>query len=173
MRPYSVDSDKLTSMPVIVVGADTEVGEAVVNAILPAAAEVRAFISDDGWSTDLKARGVKVALGDLSDTSHVEAAALFCFCAVLITDAALDGRELAFAEQAETVWAGWADAVRNAGVHRTIWVSAGSGFAGGRIGRPTAEVASVVDTDMGRVAAVVARLEEAQTIPDLDSETQP
>ncbi len=141
-------------------------GEAVVSAIIPAAAEVRAFISDEGRAGGLKARGVKVALGDLSDTSHVEAAALYCFCAVLVTDAALDGRELGFADGAGTVWEGWADAIRNAGVHRTIWVGAKSEFTGGRDSRATPEVAVVADTDIARAAARVARLEEAQTLPD-------
>lgn len=141
-------------------------GEAVVSAIIPVAAEVRAFISEEGWAAGLKAQGVKVALGDLSDTSHVEAAALFCFCAVLVTDAALDGRELGFADGAGTVWEGWADAIRNAGVHRTIWVSTEHGFNRGSDSRATPEVAVVADTDIARAAARVARLEEAQTLPD-------
>lgn len=151
-------------MPVIVIGADTPVGEATIEAVLPAAAEVRAFISDEQRVDDLKAQGVKVALGDVSDFSHIEAAALNCFCAVLVAEAAVDGRERSFADAVEDVWEGWAAAVRNAGLHRTIWVGAegtGAGFP-----RPTPEVAIVAHTDIDKAAAVVADLEGLQSIPD-------
>lgn len=155
----------MATMPVIVVGADTPIGEAVVEALAPAAAEIRAFISDEGRVERLKAQGVKVALGDLSDSSHVEAAALHCFCAVLVIEAALDGRELAFASDAPTVWEGWVEAIRTAGVHRTIWVSTRSEHAGIRFSRPTAEVGIVVNTDIDTAAAAVSSLEEAATLP--------
>ena len=112
-------------MPVIVVGADTEVGQAIISAVVPNAAETRAFISDPAVSDELKRLGVKVASGDVSDASHVEGAATRCFCAVLVTDAARDDRVRAFADNPETVYAGWADAVRQAGVQRVIWVAPG------------------------------------------------
>ena len=54
-------------MPVIVVGADTEVGRAAVDALLPDAAEVRAFVTDPKAIDPLKALGVKVAVGDVID----------------------------------------------------------------------------------------------------------
>ena len=78
-------------MPVIVIGADTPVGDTIVEAVSRSAAEVRAFISDDRRADDLKTMNVKVALGDISDSSHLEAAALNCFCAILVVEAATDG----------------------------------------------------------------------------------
>ena len=102
-------------MPVIVVGADTDIGDAIVTIVRRSAPEVRAFITDEDAATGLQERGVKVAVGDVSDSSHVEAAALNCFCAVLVTEAALDGRERAFADHADAVVAGWAGAPAGGG----------------------------------------------------------
>ena len=65
----------LTSMPVIVIGADTPTGHAVVDALLPRRGEVRAFVSDPTEAAALKERGVKVAVGDVSDGSHIGGAA--------------------------------------------------------------------------------------------------
>ena len=113
-------------MPVIVVGADTPIGEAVVRAVRRSAAETRAFVSDSRAAEELRAVKVKAALGDVSDASHVEAAALHCFCAVLVAEAAEDGRERAFADSPAEVMEGWAEAVRRAGVQRAIWVGGGN-----------------------------------------------
>ena len=109
-------------MPVIVVGADTPSGQAIVEALLKGGGEVRAFVTDREVGTALKKQGVKVAIGDLSDGSHVEAAALDAFTAVLVAEAASDGRPHAFASDPEGVWAGWASAIREAGIARAIWV---------------------------------------------------
>ena len=80
-------------MPVIVVGADTRIGDAIISVVCRSAAEVRAFITlDSDTPTASRNGGVKVAIGDVSDSSHVEAAALYCFCAVLVTEAAHDDR---------------------------------------------------------------------------------
>ena len=145
-------------MPVIVIGADTAVGEAAVRMIAPAAAEVRAFISDEERASTLKAQGVKVAIGDVSDFSHIEAAALNCFCAVLVAEAAIDGRERSFAADGPGVWAGWATAIRNAGLHRAIWVS-GQG-PGIRFPEPVPETVTVpVDAGIEAAAQRVADLE--------------
>ena len=84
-------------MPVIVVGADTEPGRVVLQALLEPGREVRAFVSDEKVAEQLRALGVKVALGDVSDDSHLEGAATNCFSAVLITQASSDGRERSFA----------------------------------------------------------------------------
>ena len=62
-------------MPVIVVGADTEPGRVVLQALLEPGREVRAFVSDEKVAEQLRALGVKVALGDVSDDSHLEGAA--------------------------------------------------------------------------------------------------
>lgn len=109
-------------MPVIVIGADTPSGDAIVDALMHSAIEVRAFITDPDAFDGLRARGAKVATGDVSDASHVEAAALRCFCAVVVAEAASDGRELAFASEPQAVQAGWLGAIRNSGLTRIIWV---------------------------------------------------
>ena len=151
-------------MPVIVVGADTPIGEAVVKAVVPSAAEVRAFISDEQWVGPLRGRGVKVALGDVSDFSHVEAAALNCFCAVLVVDAATDTRERSFANQPHEIVEGWAGAVRNAGIQRTIWVSGDGSLV--PFPSPAPEVATVVvGSDLEEATTEVARLEEIRSFP--------
>ena len=152
-------------MPVIVIGADTPVGEAIVTAVLPSAAEMRAFISDERFAESLKGRGVKVALGDVSDFSHVEAAALNCFCAVLITEAATDPRVRSFANDGAVVIEGWADAVRGAGIHRTIWVSRKDVQL--PLPAPGPEVATVfIGTDLDRTARHVAHLEGLDSLPN-------
>ena len=112
-------------MPVIVVGADTEPGRVVLEALLEPGREVRAFVSDEKVAEQLRALGVKVALGDVSDDSHLEGAATNCFSAVLITQAASDGRERSFATSSASVLEGWARAVAAVGVTRVIWVGSG------------------------------------------------
>jgi len=145
-------------MPVIVVGADTPVGEAIVAAVLPSAAEMRAFISDEQFADSLRSCGVKVALGDVSDFSHVEAAALNCFCAILVVDAAGDRRARAFASDPPEVVEGWARAVRNAGINRIIWVSREGDHI--PLPAPTPEVATVLlGTGLEETADQVAHLE--------------
>ena len=151
-------------MPVIVVGADTPVGQAVVRAVVPAAAEVRAFISDEQGVDPLRRQGVKVALGDVSDFSHVEAAALNCFCAVLVVDAATDTRERSFANQPCEIVEGWAGAVRNAGLQRIIWVSGDGSLV--PFPSPAPEVATVVvGSNLKEATAEVARLEGIYSFP--------
>ena len=106
-------------MPVIVIGADHPLGAAVVEHLAARVGEVRAFVSDPRVGEVLRARGIKVAVGDVSDTSHVAGAALGAFAAVLVTPAAGDGRETAFAEAA-AIPAAWGRAVAEAGVTRVI-----------------------------------------------------
>lgn len=151
-------------MPVIVVGADTEQGRAITERLHRPEREVRAFVSDEKTATELKGLGVKVALGDVSDESHVEAASLRCFSAILIATAAEDGRERAFAETIEEVLEGWARAVSGSRVHRVIWVS-------GHEPPPVRirEVATVAPSDPGLIDKVLA-LDDAQemsTSPDI------
>ncbi|MCI0425059.1 MAG: NmrA family NAD(P)-binding protein [Actinobacteria bacterium] len=144
-------------MPVIVVGADTPVGLAVVQALLGPGREVRAFVSDPDAAGRLRAIGVKAALGDLSDDGHLEAAATRVFTAVLIAEAASDGRELAFAGDATEALAGWARAITAAGVTRAIWVMRG---------QPPSSVSqtAVVDPDDPDLVGLVVDLDDAQTI---------
>lgn len=110
-------------MPVIVVGADTPTGSRIVDAMLDPAREIRVFVSDPDEGLRLRERGVKVALGDISDDSHLEAAATQCFSAVLVTEAARDERERSFAPDEAALLKAWASAV--AGVRRVIWVHDG------------------------------------------------
>jgi nucleoside-diphosphate-sugar epimerase len=109
-------------MPVIVIGADTVPGEAIIEALAIPGREVRAFVSDPEAAASLKERGVKVALGDVSDDSHIEGAALHCFSAVLVAEAASDDRERSFAAAELDVLEGWSRAVGAAAVRRVIWV---------------------------------------------------
>jgi nucleoside-diphosphate-sugar epimerase len=151
-------------MPVIVIGADTPIGDAIVDALLPNAVEVRAFISDETRTIEFKQRGTKVATGDVSDASHVEGASMRCFCAVLVIEAATDDRERSFAPDGATVTAGWAEAIRASGIRRAIWV--GSAEAVAEVPQSVDEVAVViVDGDLEAAAQEVADLEEAATIP--------
>jgi nucleoside-diphosphate-sugar epimerase len=110
-------------MPVIVVGADTVEGTAIVEGLLDPAREIRVFVSDEDAGARFRKLGAKVALGDVSDDSHVEAAATRCFTAVLVTNAIDDGREIGFATSRKQVLDGWAAAVAN--VQRVIWVDGG------------------------------------------------
>lgn len=110
-------------MPMIVVGADTGPGAALLETLDAPAREIRVFVTDEARGLELKGRGFKVATGDVSDESHVEAAATRCFSAVLITEAAHDGRERSFADTPDEVLEGWAKAVSNSKVKRVIWVT--------------------------------------------------
>lgn len=113
-------------MPVIVVGADTETGRVVTDRLLRPDREVRVFVTDPDEADGFRSRGAKVALGDLSDDTHLSGACLNCFTAVLVGAAAGDERERSFAQSPGEVFAAWAAAVSAAGVHRVIWVVDGA-----------------------------------------------
>lgn len=84
--------------------------------------EVRAFVSDAIAGVRLKSLGVKVAVGDISDASHVGAAATGCFSVVAISEAAVDNRERAFASTANDLVEAWSEAIADASPQRVIWV---------------------------------------------------
>ena len=149
---------RFAAMPVIVVGADTEPGLAIIEALIDPGREVRAFVTDPRVVVDLKRQGVKVALGDVSDDSHIEVAALHCFTAVLVTEAARDDRERSFANSEPEVLEAWGRAVVSAGIHRVIWVHHGT--------LPTIDVAEVasVAPDSPDLASRVAGLDAARVI---------
>jgi putative NADH-flavin reductase len=111
-------------MPTIVIGADTPLGLSITRALIRASPEVRCFVSDAEAGTALKAEGVKVAVGDVSDRSHVGAAALTAYCAVLVGEAAVDARERSFAESPSAVLVAWAAALHEAAITRALWVGA-------------------------------------------------
>jgi putative NADH-flavin reductase len=148
----------VATMPVIVVGADTPDGMKLIEVLADPAREVRAFVSDPDTVTPLRRLSVKVALGDVSDDSHVSAAAMTSFSAVLIATAASDGRERSFASSPQEVMVGWAKAVTEARVRRAIWVIDGTPPP-----TPTPEVATVDPNTEDWVRRVV-ELDEAQTI---------
>jgi uncharacterized protein YbjT (DUF2867 family) len=139
-------------MPVIVVGADTPGGRTIVDSLLEPGREVRVFVSDPEIGAELKAKGAKVAIGDVSDESHVEAAATRCFTAILVAEAARDDRERSFARNESQVLEGWANAVT--GVQRVIWVHDGEPP---RVKAPEIAVVRPGEKDL---AGVVAELDD-------------
>jgi putative NADH-flavin reductase len=107
----------------MVVGADTRSGRLIASRFLGRDREVRVFVTDAAAAEELRAAGAKVALGDVSDDSHVAGACLNCFSVVLVGEAAGDDRQRSFAATPEAVMEGWAKAVGSAGVQRVIWVA--------------------------------------------------
>lgn len=148
-------------MPVIVIGADHPVGTAVVEVLVGRAGEVRAFVTDPQEAERLRSLGVKVAVGDVSDETHIGAAALGAFAAVLVTPAADDGRDLAFARPV-AVPGLWVRAVADAGITRLIVVGDDEVAVPGTM----AEHAFVATSDrrFDAIAAEVAALEDAERL---------
>ncbi|MFV1960707.1 MAG: hypothetical protein ACC658_02640 [Acidimicrobiia bacterium] len=157
MRKLSA-SCKFGAVPVIVVGADTSAGQAILEGLAEPKRELRAFVSDERVGARLKKSGFKVALGDVSDESHIETASARCFSAILIAEAAMDDRERTFAKTVDEVLSCWARAVVSSEVSRVIWVSPAD-----HPQVPNREVARVDPDDPDLVEKVVA-LDEAQTI---------
>lgn len=154
-------------MPTIVVGADTPLGMDVIEALVPRDGEVRAFVSDGDAASRLRDLGIKVALGDVSDGSHVGGAALNTFCAVLVPDAAFDDRERSFALSPTDVFGGWADGLREAGTQRAIWLEdSRAGDDANLIAAAVDEFATVPTKGRSNAEIVgeVARLEGADQI---------
>ena len=148
-------------MPVIVVGADTPVGSVILDRLRSRQGEIRAFVTDPETAERLRSEGgVKVALGDVSDGSHVGGAATGCFSAVLVADAATDARERSFASSPDELWSQWAAAVRDAEVSRVIWV----GDAGPEVPGAERAVVPTDDRSPSDVARDVAALDEAAAI---------
>jgi len=156
----------LAGMPVIVVGADTGLGAAAIEALIPRPGDVRAFVTDPIHGAQLKERGVKVAVGDVSDGSHVGGAALGAFCAVLVPHCGFDDRERSFAEDPEALVEAWTEAIAEAAVQRVIWLEHPLLAAPAeRFPSPTEfAVVPTVDRPAADVAADVARLDDAAAI---------
>jgi putative NADH-flavin reductase len=144
-------------MPVIIIGADAASGREITDALIARTGEVRVFVTDRDAVRDLKERGVKVAVGDVSDGSHVGAAAAGCFSAVVIAAAEDDGRERSFATSPTEVRAAWAEALEDAAVSRIIWI--GKGEPPRSIAMITPDV-TAVDPARGDLAAEVLRLDD-------------
>lgn len=116
------DGGIVPRMPVIVIGADTVLGQTVATALTGRAGEVRAFVTDPAAAEPLRRAGIKVAVGDVSDDSHIQGAAHDAFSAVLIAEAASDDRERSFASSYDDVLRSWRQGVTEAGVKRIIWI---------------------------------------------------
>jgi uncharacterized protein YbjT (DUF2867 family) len=148
-------------MPVIVIGADTPTGRAIVLRLADGGGEVRAFVSGASDAGLWRNRGIKVAVGDVSDLSHVGAAAAGAFSAILVPAAANDGRLLSFATPTAAV-AGWFRAADEAGVTRLIVVGEAPDLS-----LPSRSQVVMVPT-AGRtedeIAATVAALDEADRL---------
>lgn len=150
-------------MPIIVIGADTPEGDAILAAIAAPGREIRAFVSDPEIAATLRSGGIKVALGDVSDDSHIEGASLGCFTAVMVEGAATDDRERSFASGKEGVLDGWARAALASHVNRVIWVGSGP--------FPAIESCEVAEVSPAAEswAATVAALDNAQKISSRNS----
>lgn len=112
-------------MPVMIVGADSPTGRRIAERLFDPAREVRVFVTDPEAAEEWRSTGAKVALGDVSDDTHVAGACLNCFSVVLVGEAATDSRTRSFASTPAAVMTGWANAVGSAGVRRVIWVIEG------------------------------------------------
>lgn len=127
--------------------------------------EVRAFVSDPEAGSRLKSQAVKVAIGDVSDSSHVGAAALHCFSVVLLTEAALDERERSFAPTPGLVLEAWAEAIAESGAERAIWVeTAGTEGSAKLLGDLGIEVA-VVPAGTSGSADLIVELDDLAKVP--------
>lgn len=157
-------------MPVIVIGADTPLGEQIVGAFDPRHREIRAFVSDPTVAERLKRTGCKVALGDLSDGSHVGSAAQRSFSAVLIAEATHDDRERAFAATPGDVVAAWADGLEDAGVRRIIWVDDGAVSDPIERLRAAGDQVAIVHADRLPTAEAVAQILKLDDAAELPSE---
>lgn len=142
-------------MPVMVVGADTVQGKLITQRLLDPEREVRVFVTDPDAAEQWRRSGAKVALGDVSDDSHIASACLNCFSVVLVGQAARDDRARWFAQTEEAVFDGWARAMSTAGVRRVIWV------LGSEPPEVTVGEVAVVDPDTPDVDEQVFRLDEA------------
>jgi putative NADH-flavin reductase len=151
-------------VPVIIIGADTTPGPAIVDALTERDGEVRAFVTAIETIDELRSKGVKTAAGDISDGTHVGGAALNAFAAVIVAEAAFDDRERAFAADPKSVYTQWADGLRDAGVTRAIWVD--DAPIPTAIATAVREHASVGVSGRSpeEIAAEVARLDEAGSL---------
>ena len=152
-------------MPVIVVGADSSLGRAIVPHLAPASGEIRLFVSDPEVVEELRLIG-KVAVGDISDGTHVGGAAIGAFCAILIGEAAHDERERHFADSPRKLFSQWADGLRDAGVSRIIFVANPEDVAVADPLTTAAPEFAVVAADLpvAEIAPRVSSLEQAQKI---------
>ena len=151
-------------MPVIVIGADTPLGEVIIEGLMPRESEVRAFVSDVDKGLELRRRGAKVAIGDLSDGSHVGGAATRAFCAIFVASSAGDDRERSFADTPLEVYRQWRDGLADSGIKRILWVDENPPPAFITDSAPETVHVDVSAKTPQQVSEEVARLEDAQSV---------
>ncbi len=152
-------------MPVIVIGADTELGHAVIPALHPASGEIRLFASNPDAVAGY--RGVaKVAVGDISDGTHVGGAAIGAFCAIVIAAVAHDDRERYFAANPMALFAQWAAGLADADIGRVVLVGRPSEVPEHTLDNIGAEFVFIDTTgkDAAQIAAYVGDAEAAAEI---------
>ena len=139
-------------------------GIAIVTALTAGSGEVRVFITDPSFAEEFRRAECKVAIGDVSDASHVAVAAFDCFTAVLIADAAADDRERSFASTPSLVLEGWCDAIREAGIQRQIWIEPSD--LNGLPVIPTGTEIAILSPATDELARAVTTINELEEIPD-------
>ncbi len=130
--------------------------------------EVRALVSDATAAPALKERGVKVAVGDLSDASLLGMAGRSAFSAVLVAEAAFDGRQFAFARDSSALFANWAEGLEEAGVRRVIWVRDRRAGAGEKEIAPRVPEWAVVETEDRPPAEVAQEVSVLDELAELE-----
>lgn len=108
-------------MPVLVTGAEQGLGAAVTQQLLASGGELRAFLDATAVGTDtaaaLRGRGCKVAVGELDDEGHLEAALAQVHTVAHCVVGPLED-PVAQVANAATL----ASALLGAGVRRLVWV---------------------------------------------------
>lgn len=105
-------------MPVVVTAADCGIGPDLVAALRVDGAEVRAFAVGDGDVAALRSAGAFVAIGELDDEAHLDAAMTDAHTVIVTTDTWLaDADDLV--RDVDTA----VSAARSAGVRRVVLVS--------------------------------------------------
>lgn len=122
------------------------------------------FVSDVDAGLEMRKRGVKVAIGDVSDGSHISGATMRAFCAVVVADAARDSRERSFAATEDEVYRQWLEGIIDSGVSRVLWVDEKPPPQFIVDAAPQFAHVDVSKLTPAEVANEVARLEDAKTL---------
>lgn len=154
-------------MPVIIIGADTSLGASVVDALRVREGELRAFVTDPDMAEQLRSQGIKTALGDVSDASHVAGACWGAFSAVICPEAARDQRERSFLTEPDQVAAAWIQALAEAQVTRLVWLEDDEVEPPAQPPLPQVATVATGGRDRAQIAAEVARLDETASLDEV------
>ena len=141
-------------MPVFVTHADTAIGTDLVRALVAEGADVRAFATGAGDVAEVRAVGAIVAVGDLDDEGHLEAAMTHAHTVVV--------PEIGWLADADDVATSWPVIVRaavQAEVARIVVVSLVGARAGATV--PVLDV-------LGRIEALVEDAEPQSLVVRID-----